>query len=155
MILYALFESVIRNFEKLTLNKLWSFKVIVSCLLYMIIGTSLFISFFGKIWKVRTKTSCKATRILNVWSLGCKKAYKASRTPNAISLECEKVGELASKFMRTQNGRSVRVAAIKFIINAYYYRENYILFANRHIIYHFCIIMIILVLIILQELYKL
>ena len=58
---------------------------------------------------------------------------KAARTPNAISLECEKVGELASKLMRTQNARSVRVAAIEFIINAYYYRENYVLFANTHI----------------------
>ena len=44
--------------------------------------------------------------------------------------ECGKVGELASKLMRTQNARSVRVAVIKFIINTYYYRENYILFAK-------------------------
>ena len=72
-----------------------------------------------------------------------------------ISLECEKVSELASKLMLTQNARSVRVAVIKFIINAYYYIENYILYANRHIIYPFCIILIIIVLIILQKLFKL
>ena len=72
-----------------------------------------------------------------------------------VPLECEKVGELASKWMRTQNARSMRVAAIKFIINAYYYRENYILFADKHIIYHFCIILMIVELIILQKLNKL
>ena len=38
------------------------------------------------------------------------KIVEATRTPNARSLECEKVGDPASKLMRAQKARSVRVA---------------------------------------------